>query len=93
MPLTWDTPGLTWDSPGAAWDGIVALPKGTTELERVADVTSSPVVEASRRILLKPLTQIANNRAGHCVTSRGVLELTGLTGFTMDDMYGLGMLS
>lgn len=33
---------------GAAWDGIVALPKGTTELERVADVTSFPVVDEAR---------------------------------------------
>lgn len=33
---------------GAAWDGIVALPKGTTELERVADVTSPPVVDEAR---------------------------------------------
>ncbi len=28
----------------AVWEGTVALPKGTTELERVADITSSPVV-------------------------------------------------
>jgi outer membrane protein assembly factor BamB len=33
---------------GPAWDGIVALPKGTTELERVADVTSAPVVDDVR---------------------------------------------
>jgi outer membrane protein assembly factor BamB len=33
---------------GAAWDGIVALPKGSTELERVADVTSVPVVDEAR---------------------------------------------
>ncbi|MEQ1772719.1 MAG: outer membrane protein assembly factor BamB [Burkholderiales bacterium] len=33
---------------GAAWDGIVALPKGATELERVADVTSAPVVDEAR---------------------------------------------
>jgi outer membrane protein assembly factor BamB len=33
---------------GAAWDGIVALPKGATELERVADVTSVPVVDDVR---------------------------------------------
>ena len=26
------------------WEGTVALPKGTTELERVADITSSPVI-------------------------------------------------
>jgi len=29
----------------ATWEANVALPKGATELERIADVTSSPVVE------------------------------------------------
>ena len=28
----------------AMWEGTVALPKGTTELERVADITSAPVI-------------------------------------------------
>ncbi|MDR0380016.1 MAG: outer membrane protein assembly factor BamB [Candidatus Accumulibacter sp.] len=28
----------------AVWEGTVALPKGTTELERVADITSAPVI-------------------------------------------------
>ncbi|MFT3847169.1 MAG: outer membrane protein assembly factor BamB [Propionivibrio sp.] len=28
----------------AVWDGTVALPKGTTELDRVADITSAPVI-------------------------------------------------
>ena len=28
----------------AVWEGTVALPKGTTELERIADITSSPVI-------------------------------------------------
>jgi outer membrane protein assembly factor BamB len=27
------------------WEGVVALPRGTTELERVADVTSPPVID------------------------------------------------
>ena len=31
-----------------SWDSVVALPKGTTELERVADVTSPPVVDDGR---------------------------------------------
>lgn len=31
----------------AVWEATVALPKGSTELERVADVTSSPVVSGS----------------------------------------------
>lgn len=33
---------------GVLWDSAVSLPKGTTELERVADVTSPPVVDESR---------------------------------------------
>ena len=28
----------------AVWEGTVALPKGTTELERIADITSAPVI-------------------------------------------------
>jgi len=30
------------------WDSVVALPRGTTELERVADVMGLPVVDADR---------------------------------------------
>lgn len=29
----------------AVWEGTVALPKGTTELDRVADITSPPVID------------------------------------------------
>ena len=39
---------LSADSGGVLWDSVVALPKGTTELERVADVTSPPAVDESR---------------------------------------------
>jgi outer membrane protein assembly factor BamB len=31
-----------------AWEGVVAIPRGATELERVADVTSLPVVDGQR---------------------------------------------
>ena len=30
------------------WDAVVALPRGTTELERVSDITSLPVVDGSQ---------------------------------------------
>src|SRR6185295_12262211 len=30
------------------WDSVVALPRGTTELERVADVMGPPIVDADR---------------------------------------------
>ena len=39
---------MSADSGGVLWDSAVALPKGTTELERVADVTSPPVVDEAR---------------------------------------------
>ena len=39
---------LSLASGGVTWDSVVALPKGTTELERVADITSPPVVDDSR---------------------------------------------
>jgi outer membrane protein assembly factor BamB len=39
---------LSAASGGVSWDSVVALPKGTTELERVADVTSPPVVDDAR---------------------------------------------
>lgn len=35
---------VTTNNGAAAWEGAVALPKGTTELDRVADITSAPVI-------------------------------------------------
>jgi outer membrane protein assembly factor BamB len=31
-----------------AWEGIVAIPRGTTELERVADITSLPAIDGQQ---------------------------------------------
>jgi outer membrane protein assembly factor BamB len=35
-------------SGNVGWEGVVAIPRGSTELERVADVTSLPVVDGQR---------------------------------------------
>jgi outer membrane protein assembly factor BamB len=35
---------LSVDNGAAVWEGTVALPKGATELDRVADITSSPII-------------------------------------------------
>lgn len=35
---------VTTNNGASAWEGTVALPKGTTELDRVADITSAPVI-------------------------------------------------
>jgi len=39
---------LALRSGNIGWEGIVALPRGATELERVADITSLPVIDAPR---------------------------------------------
>lgn len=36
---------LALSNGAVGWEGVVALPRGTTELERVADVTSLPVID------------------------------------------------
>ncbi|MFC5300941.1 outer membrane protein assembly factor BamB [Azospira restricta] len=35
---------VTTNNGASAWEGTVALPKGTTELDRVADITSAPIL-------------------------------------------------
>ncbi len=39
---------LTLSTGTVGWENVVALPRGTTELERVADVTSLPVVDGDQ---------------------------------------------
>jgi outer membrane protein assembly factor BamB len=39
---------LTLGNGNIGWEAVVALPRGTTELERVADVTSLPVVDGKQ---------------------------------------------
>jgi len=39
---------LVLSNGNVAWEGIVATPRGATELERVADVTSLPAIDAQR---------------------------------------------
>lgn len=39
---------LTLANGNVAWEGVVALPRGATELERVADITSLPVIDFPR---------------------------------------------
>jgi outer membrane protein assembly factor BamB len=36
---------LALDNGNVGWEGVVALPRGTTELERVADITSLPKID------------------------------------------------
>jgi len=68
------------------WEGAVALPKGTTELERVADITSAPVV-AGRNICSVAFQgrvacfDLAN---GNIAWAR---DMSSSVGLTMDSRY------
>ncbi|HZQ60123.1 MAG TPA: outer membrane protein assembly factor BamB [Casimicrobiaceae bacterium] len=68
------------------WESSVATPKGATELERIADVTSLPVVEDREACAVAFQGRIA------CFeVARGVLQwsrdISSLTGIAADDKY------
>jgi len=68
------------------WEATVATPKGATELERIADVTSVPVVDA------KQVCAVAfQGRAACFELQRGTLlwsrDFSSLAGLEMDEEY------
>jgi outer membrane protein assembly factor BamB len=60
---------------------VVALPKGTTELERVADVTSPPVVDDSRACAVAFQGRIAcfDAARGTSIWTRDISSFSGLS--------------
>ena len=73
---------------GVRWEATVALPKGTTELERVTDVVGEPVVQG-REVCAAAYQgrvacyELANGRQ---IWAR---ELSSLTGVSLDARYAL----
>jgi outer membrane protein assembly factor BamB len=67
-------------SGGVSWDSVVALPKGTTELERVADVTSPPVVEDGRACAaaFQGRTVCFDAARGAAIWARDISSFSGL---------------
>jgi outer membrane protein assembly factor BamB len=65
---------------GVLWDSVVALPKGTTELERVADVTSPPVVDDSRAcaVAFQGRTACFDPARGTSVWARDISSFSGI---------------
>ncbi len=65
---------------GVLWDSVVALPKGTTELERVADVTSPPVVDESRACAtaFQGRTTCFDAARGTAIWARDISSFSGL---------------
>jgi outer membrane assembly lipoprotein YfgL len=71
------------------WEGNVATPKGATELERIADVTSLPVVEERQVCTVAFQGRIAcfDLVRGELVWTRDVSSLSGIA---IDNRFQLG---
>ena len=70
----------------AVWEVTVALPRGSTELERVADVTSSPVVSGSTVCAAAFQGRVAcfDSNSGNTLWSR---DMSSSAGVDMDGRY------
>lgn len=70
----------------AVWEVTVALPKGATELERVADVTSSPAVSGTTICAAAYQGRVAcfESRTGNTLWSR---EMSSSAGLDMDNNH------
>ncbi|MFN6961197.1 MAG: outer membrane protein assembly factor BamB [Rhodocyclaceae bacterium] len=64
----------------ALWEATVALPRGTTELERIADVASDPVVDAGMVCAVAYQGRLAcfDSDTGRQLWARDISSLTGL---------------
>lgn len=70
------------------WEGVVALPRGTTELERVADITSSPVVDDRQVCAAAYQGRVAcfDVLRGNLIWARDVSSLAGM-GADLSNVY------
>ena len=82
-----------------AWDGAVATPKGATELERIADVTSLPFVDEKEVCAAAYQGRVAcfDIIRGTLLWSRDVSSLAGITAdaqrlYVVDDKDGVQAL-
>lgn len=96
--------GIALQNGALVWEGTVAQPKGTTELDRVADIVSSPVVDGTQICAVAFQGRIAcfdMAQGGALIWSRDIssargLVLDGRYLFVTDDdgvVYGLDRLS
>lgn len=78
--------GLALASGAVGWEAVVALPRGATELERVADITSLPVVDGQRVCAVAFQGRVAcfDAMRGAPVWARDVSSIAGLA---VDERY------
>jgi outer membrane protein assembly factor BamB len=78
--------GIALTDGKVGWEAVVALPRGTTELERVADITSLPLVDGPRVCAVAYQGRLACYDAvrGTLIWARDVSSVAGLSA---DDRY------
>lgn len=78
---------LTLQNGAPTWEGTVALPKGATELDRVADIVAPPVVEGSQICAVAFQGRVACfdlAQGGALIWSR---EISSAAGLALDGRY------
>lgn len=70
----------------AMWDGTVALPRGTTELDRVSDITSAPVIAGRTICAVAFQGRVAcfDLRNGNLIWAR---DMSSSVGLAIDSRY------
>jgi len=68
------------------WESTVALPRGATELERIADITSLPVMDGREICAVAYQGRVAcfDVQSGNLVWSR---DISSIAGMTLDQRY------
>lgn len=72
--------GISLANGNVGWEAVVALPRGATELERVADITSLPVIDGPRICAAAFQGRVAcfDNSRGSLLWARDVSSIAGL---------------
>ncbi len=72
--------GLALSNGNVGWEAVVSLPRGTTELERVSDITSLPVLDGQRLCAVAYQGRVGcfDSTRGTALWSREISSLTGL---------------
>lgn len=77
---------VTTNNGAVAWEGTVSVPKGTTELDRVADIVSAPVLTGRTICAVAFQGRVAcfDLESGNLAWSR---EMSSAAGLTVDSRY------
>lgn len=72
--------GISLANGNVGWEAVVALPRGATELERVADITSLPVIDGPRICAVAFQGRVAcfDSSRGSLLWARDVSSIAGL---------------